>query len=236
MIVLGIDTATRTATVGLLRDEEVLCERSVSAAHSLGATTVPLVDDVLRASGRLAADIDLIAVSAGPGSFTGLRVGLSIAKGMALSTGCAVVAVPTLEALAHVVGMADSGLAVPIGSAICPVLDARKGEVYAALYRVEDRGTLICEVEEQACDPLVAVEGVSGSCIMIGDGVAAYREVWAEHFGERATLLSYEEYHPRGSVVASLGARRHAEHGADDPASVVPRYCRKPEAQVAAGR
>ncbi len=229
VIALGIDTATRLASVGVLCDGDVVSERSLPSARLLGATTVPLVGEVLSECGRRASQIDLVAVSAGPGSFTGLRVGLSIAKGIALSTGCAVVAVPTLEALAQVA----ADLPAAVGRLICPVLDARKGEVYTALYRAAAGEHLRCELAERACPPAALVREIAGPCILIGDGVAAYEEVWQRHLGERGELLSFADHHPRGAVVAALGARVHAERGGDDVASLVPRYCRAAEAQVA---
>src|SRR5689334_18463142 len=99
-------------------------------------TLLPLIDNALAAARCELSDLDLIAVSIGPGSFTGLRIGLSVAKGLALATGLPAVGVPTLEAYANCAG-ARSGL-------LCPVLDARKGEVYGAAFQIGKGQALEC--------------------------------------------------------------------------------------------
>lgn len=223
MTVLGIDTATRTASVALVCEDRVLGETSLDSAGGLGATILPLVDEVLTAAARGVDDIDLVAVSIGPGSFTGLRVGLSVAKGLSLASGCPVVGVSTLEALALVAGER--------GCPVCPVLDARKGEVYAALF-VNPDGVLTRIMEDRAMTPTELAKALAGGCVLIGDGVEAYSKTWQECLGERAEMLPFAEYHPRGAVIAGLGRRQLATLGAESVASMVPRYCRRPEAEV----
>lgn len=205
-------------------DREVLvAETSRPGARDLAAVALPLVQTVLDGAGYAIDDVDLIAVSVGPGSFTGLRIGLSIAKGFALATGCDVVGVPTLEALAHVA-------AGRIGL-ICPVLDARKGEVYAALFRSTAEG-LTRVAEDCATTPESLATAIDEPCVFIGDGVEAYRTTWRGLLPGSAELLPFTEFHPSGMTVARLGRCRHREHGADAVAAMVPRYCRVAEAEL----
>ncbi len=222
MIVLGIDTATRTASVGLLSDDETLAESSRAGERRLAATGLPLVEEVLQAAGCDAGEIDLIAVSAGPGSFTGLRIGMSLAKGIAFATGCEVVAVPTLEALALAAG--------PRSGLVCPVLDARKGEVYAALFDgAEEPARRL--VADCAVTPDGVATWVDRPCTMIGDGIEPYFDEWKRLLAGRGEFLSFKEFHPRGALVARLGRRYRVANGADGLAAMVPRYCRPPQAE-----
>ena len=187
-----------------------------------------MLERVLQQAGKGVADIGLVAVSIGPGSFTGLRIGLSAAKGIALSTGCDLVSVPTLEALAHVADGAGRG-------PVCTVLDARKSEVYGALFQTEnggDEAQMKRLVDECVIDPASLAEMVSSPCVVLGDGVAPYRETWQCQLPSGSKLLSFDEYHPRGGVVARLGLQRHTAHGADPLDATAPRYCRRSEAEI----
>jgi tRNA threonylcarbamoyladenosine biosynthesis protein TsaB len=122
--VLGIETATWTASVAIIDEAVTLTEQTLQQSASHGTALFPLVADALRAAETTLEAIDLLAVSIGPGSFTGLRIGLSMAKGLAMAADIPIVGVPTLEGLA---------VAAPLRShPLWTVLDARKGEVYAA--------------------------------------------------------------------------------------------------------
>ncbi|MEL6443560.1 MAG: tRNA (adenosine(37)-N6)-threonylcarbamoyltransferase complex dimerization subunit type 1 TsaB [Bacteroidota bacterium] len=127
MLTLGIETATDVCSVALLEDDAVLAEASLRLPRQHAARLVPLVRDVLAHTGRATTDLDLVSVSEGPGSYTGLRIGVSTAKGLCLATGAALVGVGSLEALAQT---AD-GVAEP-GDYVLAAFPSRRGEVYAA--------------------------------------------------------------------------------------------------------
>lgn len=220
MIVLGLDTATRTASVGLVSEQRQLAERSAGGARRLAASVLPMVEGVLGDAEVAVGDLDLVAVSAGPGSFTGLRVGMSIAKGIALATGCEVVAVPTLQALAMAAG--------PRPGPICPVLDARRGEVYAALFGGERHERLI---DDCAVAPEDLVRAIDRPSVLLGDGVEPYLETWRRLIPQPVEFLSFSQFHPRGVTVARLALQLYRERGGDSLAELVPRYCRAPEAE-----
>jgi tRNA threonylcarbamoyladenosine biosynthesis protein TsaB len=182
-----------------------------------------MIDAVLLAARVRLSDLHLVAVSIGPGSFTGLRIGLSVAKGFSLAAGLPIVGVPTLEAFAHAAGR-QSGL-------VCPVLDARKKEVYGAAFRWSgDSLEPVCEATVLA--PQRFAERIAKKCTLIGDGVDAYRSIWDAYFGDDATLIPFRDCSPRGSSVASLGVQLADSKGVDDAARLVPVYLRKPEAEV----
>jgi tRNA threonylcarbamoyladenosine biosynthesis protein TsaB len=225
--VLGIDTATRIATVGLADDGRAGPTRALPMAGSHARTLLPLIGDLLSGAALALGDLDLIAVSIGPGSFTGLRIGLSTAKGLCLAGALPVIGVPTLEAYARAVG--------PRAGTVWPVLDARKGEVYAAGFRWR-HGVLDTIRPARALSPEALLDDLSPLCLLVGDGVDAYAERWRRHLGAGAELIRLDESPPNGSIVAALGGELFARQGGDDLAAVEPTYCRASEAEVHFGR
>jgi tRNA threonylcarbamoyladenosine biosynthesis protein TsaB len=222
--VLGIDTATWTASVGIIDGRHTLIDGSRAIDQGSHATTLlPMLDAALCAAGLRLSDLQLLAVSIGPGSFTGLRISLSVAKGLALASGLPLVGVPTLEAFAHAAGK-RSGL-------VCPVLDARKKEVYGAAFRWS--GDVLEQASELAVlSPQSFAERLSVPCTLMGDGVDAYESLWRARLGDAAVLVPLQDCAPRGASVAWLGRRLFESTGADDPARLEPIYLRKSEAEL----
>jgi tRNA threonylcarbamoyladenosine biosynthesis protein TsaB len=220
---LAIETATSIASVGIVVEDQVAAERTLAMRGSHARSLLPLVDTALAAAGIGLDDLDLLAVSIGPGSFTGLRIGLSVAKGLALATGLPLVGVPTLEAYARTAG--------PRPGLLWPVLDARKGEVYAAAFRWGGAGL------ERVMGPATIAPGelarsVTLPCTLFGDGVDAYRELWRQTLGIAAELIAFAALPPSAAAVARLGAARLARTGADDLAVLEPSYCRPSQAEA----
>ncbi|MBM4254724.1 MAG: tRNA (adenosine(37)-N6)-threonylcarbamoyltransferase complex dimerization subunit type 1 TsaB [Deltaproteobacteria bacterium] len=222
MLLLGLDTATQIASVGITRGEEVLAEASTRATSNHTETLLPLIAEVLAQAQVTLPDIEGIGVAIGPGSFTGLRIALGTVKGLAYATGQPVAGIPTLEALAYTVS--DwAGL-------VCPILDARKREVYTALFYRSASGEIAPVRSAQVSTLKSVLEQISAPCLFLGDGVETYGEAIREHCSDRAHLLPFETYHPRGAVVAKLAWRRLSRSDADDIATLVPSYVRPPEA------
>jgi tRNA threonylcarbamoyladenosine biosynthesis protein TsaB len=214
LLVLGIDTATWTAAVGVARGGVVLAEGTHPESRSHGTSLPALVERVLGAAGVRIDDVEALAVSIGPGSFTGLRIGLALAKGIALAGGLPLAAVPTLEALAWVAE------AVP-GERVCAALDARKREVYAALFAVGPGG-----LERLTPDEALAPEDLAARLgpadVLVGDAAEVYGAVLAP----RARVRPFATHPPRGGVVARLGAERLAAGAGADVGAVEPVYVR----------
>jgi tRNA threonylcarbamoyladenosine biosynthesis protein TsaB len=225
--VLGIETTTGVASVGLVSADEVCSEQAAPVAGNHARTLLPLIEAVLGAAGVGLEGVDLLAVSIGPGSFTGLRIGLSVAKGLALAADRPILGVPTLEAYARAAG--------PRAGAVCPVLDARKGEVYGAIFHW--RGDqLICEEPGVAVTPEEFAARLEGRCTLLGDGVDAYTAVWSARLGSRATMVCFADLLPSGAVVARMGMALATRRGVDDLALLEPYYCRLSAAEVQRGR
>lgn len=222
MRILGIDTATHRATVAVISDAATCAEVTIDS-RSHAAAIVPLIDSVMQQARCTVETLDAIAVSVGPGSFTGLRVGLSVAKGIACATGARVIPIPTLEALAH---------AAPVtAGVICPVLDARKGELYAACFeRNGDRWRVHLEASLLSPERLAAT--LPAQCTVLGDGVLRYGNFLKTELGDRLTLLPWPQYGPRASVVAQLAVARLHHGTVTDGHDIEPFYVRPSDAET----
>lgn len=227
MRILGVDTATWRASVGLVIDGAVVAEQSLSTTGNHGASLLPLIDEVLGRAACPVVALDAIAVSSGPGSFTGLRIALSVAKGFACATGARLVAVPTLEALARTV--------TDYEGVVCPVLDARKGELYAAAFESSPAG-----LKRLTGDALVTPESLLDvlptPCVVLGDAVPRYGALLESRLGAAVTLLPFETHAPRGGIVALLGWERMQAGQTADLHQLEPFYIRPSEAEVNAIR
>jgi tRNA threonylcarbamoyladenosine biosynthesis protein TsaB len=224
MLVLGIETATTTGSVALLSEEGVIAQYSLNIEVKHSERLMATIDRVLSDARLTLADVGGIAVSIGPGSFTGLRVGLATVKGLAFATGKPVAAVPTLRALAWNLPYA--------AHPVCPLFDAKKKEVYAALYRVE--GTKLVQMTEERVVPLVKLlESLDGTTVFTGDGARQFRAEIAGVLGERALFAPRAATLPSAASVAEIGLGMIREGAASDPDGLVPMYLRRPEAEVA---
>ncbi len=228
--VLGIETGGPRADLALIDAGAVLAEASYPAL-SHGAELPEAVGRLLSNAGLGLKELKAIAVGIGPGSFTGLRIGLSYAKGLNLATGCALAGIPSLDSLALT---AASEEALGTGRLICPVLDARKGEVYAALYRTTGDGL------EKLSDDLVVtlanlVPHLGTDVLLVGDAKATEACALAARAGGRAACMELGALRMRGRVVAALGAARVAAGAADNAFVMEPLYVRTAEATFKAG-
>jgi len=224
MKVLGIDTSTPCGSIGLIEGDQILCEYSVNRKMSHSERVLKTIDRVLEDSGISIGDVDGFAISRGPGSFTGLRIGVSVVKGLALATGRRVAGVSTLDALAQ--------NARYFPHLICPLLDARKGEVYTALYRSTEKKGLTKFAPEMAIKPRDLLGRIEGEVLFLGDGVYTYGDLIRRELGDMAHIAPFPFNFVRGAVVAQLG-RRSLEKGEYlDLEGFTPQYLRKSDAEL----
>lgn len=226
MRILAVETATLAGSVAVLDGGRVVGQSLLDIGLTHSERLIAMVDGLLRDCGWEASDLEGLAVSVGPGSFTGLRVGVATAKGLALALGLPVAAVPTLDALAWTLPFADA--------AVCPLLDARKGEVYLALYRWSaDRMERLSDY--LALSPRAAVEWLTPPVIVLGDGVSACRP-FLPRLGAGLRVAPASHSMPSAAIVGWLG---HAmlESGQSVEADLLgPMYLRPSEAELAARR
>jgi tRNA threonylcarbamoyladenosine biosynthesis protein TsaB len=189
------------------------------------------MEEALRMAGLTLRDLTAIAVALGPGSFTGLRIGLSYAKGLAMALGLGLVGVPTLDAMAL---CAVGSPFVRSGVTICPVLDARKGEIYAALYRAGD-DALEKVVGEQVAPLEDFALHITGEVVFVGESKAEDARMLLSLKGRSAATVGGAELRASmGGLIAALGAARVARNDVDDIVALEPHYLRPPDASIRA--
>jgi tRNA threonylcarbamoyladenosine biosynthesis protein TsaB len=229
MRILAADTSTSLCTIALCDEDRLLAETVVDCGRTHSERLVETVKWTLDQAGLAINDLDVLAVSIGPGSFTGLRVGVAAWKGLATGARLPLVGVPTLDAMTRVAPCREGW--------VCPVLDARMGEVFAAAYRF-DAGSrtkltsdLVCSIDHflDVCSK-EAIPAAGSQ--FLGDGASLYREPILSRLAE-AQIFDPGSPHagPRASAVA-LEARALMKAGAcTDPGLVAPVYLRKPKAE-----
>jgi tRNA threonylcarbamoyladenosine biosynthesis protein TsaB len=206
------------------RDGRVLGEDVHRESRSHTASLPALVERVLGAAHLAIEDVEAVAVSIGPGSFTGLRIGLALGKGIAFAGGLPLVGIPTLAALAEVAEARP-------GETVCAALDARKHEVYAALFEATS-GAPRRLTDDLALRPEALAERLIAPCVLVGDA----GDVYGELLGARATLRPFATHHPRGGVIARLGFERLTAGQATNAGPLEPVYVRPPDAELPRSR
>ena len=223
MKILAIEASGSAASVALTEDNVLKAEFTLNHKMTHSQTLMPLKDEIKKYLELDMDDIDFVACSAGPGSFTGLRIGAATAKGIAMGINKPIVPVSTLAALAYNVYMTDA--------VICPIIDARRRQVYTGIYRWEF-GKLVCDKEdgiELIDDILEMVENYELPVIFVGDGILTYKNL----------IESYEDFilapascnMQRAGSVASMAYELVQEEKYVDSGEFVPVYLRKSQAE-----
>jgi tRNA threonylcarbamoyladenosine biosynthesis protein TsaB len=224
MRILGIDSSVPQGSVALLENDQIISEKLLdksSRNHSDGL--LKMVDEVLSESEYRLRDIDGFSVTCGPGSFTGLRVGVSLVKGFALATEKPALGVGTLEAL--------SASIKPTDRPICAILDARKKEVYCAFFRYEGN-RIIRTTPDEAMSPEDLCQTVSEPTVFTGSGLETYGEFFSGRLGSFYINQSKTIAHSVGASAAFL-ARPHLESNPGfDLDKLTIKYVRKSEAEL----
>jgi len=224
-LILAFETSGETGGVALYR-ERLLGEVLLSGSITYSRRLLPAVEFLLRQLDLSLREVEILAVSIGPGSFTGLRIGLATVKGLSLALGCRVVAVETLEALA--------ALVAEVPWPICPVLDARRGEVFAALYRREE-GRLVPLLSPTVLSPERLCESITEPTLFVGEGLRVYGAFFRERLGAHFREAPVHLREGRAAAVAALAAEKARRGEFADPARLVPLYLRATEAERARG-
>jgi len=220
---LTIDTSTSTSSVAVTSGERLISEFLLDREKTLAARLLRSVDATLHEAGFSVTDLDGIGVALGPGSFTGLRIGIATVKGLALASGKPVTGFSSLAMLAMNLPWA----AYPV----CPMFDAKKREVYTALYDCRDLPRPV--VADCVVPPGDFLESLEGTTIFVGEGAIAFRELIVAHMGDKALFAPPSAHQPRAANGAVLARGAFARGEAIPIAALVPRYIRASEAELA---
>ncbi|GIK17203.1 MAG: tRNA (adenosine(37)-N6)-threonylcarbamoyltransferase complex dimerization subunit type 1 TsaB [Planctomycetota bacterium] len=221
---LAIETSGRHGSVAVGREGRVLASKSFVATLNHATQLVPAIDEVVRAAGGAPDALHFVYVSGGPGSFTGLRVGVTTARMLAMAVGAKLVRVPTFEVVARNALRAD-----PPPAHVIVMSDAKRGNVYAATFVLVggEYHEVSPTVEADAAEYLSA-HGAAAETAIIGDGVA---EQLARARLENCRMLPPDFARPDAAEVLTLGHARARLNRFDEPGSLIPIYIRRPEAE-----
>jgi tRNA threonylcarbamoyladenosine biosynthesis protein TsaB len=215
--ILAVDTSTRQLNVAVVEDEGERVDLSLNAGQTHSKHLMPMIDTALNLAGLDLTAIDGFAVTVGPGSFTGLRIGLSAVKGLASALNKPVAGVSSLDALAY------PWRGLPF--LICALLDARKKEIYSALYRFN--GNRLLKIREESVLSIEkAVGEIDEKCLFAGSGALLHQRVISDKIGECAIFPSPEAHVIRATSVARLGLCQFMNRQECSAAEIFPRYLR----------
>ncbi len=222
MIVLAVDASGPVAGMAISKDGHIVYEAVQDNGKTHSVTLMPMIDGAMEAAGLGIHEIDLLACVAGPGSFTGVRIGVCAVQALGEATGKKCLALDALEVLA----MGQWGFE----GTVCPILDARRGQVYAAAFRFEE--TVLTRMMDDAALPLedyLASLPGEGRLLFVGDGVAAHGPRVKTLLGERALVAPSHRARIMPGAACLLTEIRQGE--AVDAASLAPIYLRRPQAE-----
>ncbi len=235
MLILAIDSSTPVAGIALLDEEKLIREEFINYKKTHSETLMPMINNLLRDCDKSIADLTALAVTIGPGSFTGLRIGLAAIKGLSLAASIPVVGLSTLDVLAHNIAFSDT--------LVCPLLNARRQEVYTAVYdnydfypqRLTDE--VACSPQEFVVMVLDKAENKSKDKItLLGDGFFPYKDFFEESLGDRLRVAPSHLMLTRASALGSLAIKRVAHGDLDKMLTMRPRYIRLSEAESRLGK
>ena len=226
MMVLGIETATMAGSVSLVNEHEILAEYLVNNVTSHAERLLEEIDQILIDTNKSTEECDAVAVSIGPGSFTGLRIGVSTAKAFAYAIQKPIIGVSTLEVL-------SCNLSFVSHHCICPMIDAKKKEVFTALYKWVD-GKLEMIIPEKTVPPLYMIDQLDHSqeTIFLGNGSQLYATAIQTKFGHKGIFAPFYHNLPKASIVAGIGLSRFMEKKYDAVETLVPKYLRLSDAEI----
>lgn len=225
MKILGLDSSGIVASVAVVEDDILVAEYTVNYKKIHSQTLLPMLDEIAKMTELDLNTIDAIAVAAGPGSFTGLRIGSATAKGLGLALKKPLVAVPTVEGLAY--NLYDTqGL-------ICPIMDARRKQVYTGIYRFEDHR--LVTVEDQMAVPMeeliTKLNAYQQPVTFLGDGVPVFKDMIAEKLTVSYTFAPAHVNKQRAAAVAALGLVYYKEGKIQTAMEHIPDYLRVSQAE-----
>ena len=224
MLILAFETSAKAASVALMDGSKLLGESYQNTGLTHSQTLMVMAEDLLKQCGKTAADVQAVAVAEGPGSFTGVRIGVAAAKGFAWGREIPCFGLSTLEAMAESLGIYEGY--------VCACMDARRSQVYNGLFRVE-KGTVQRCSEDRAialADLAEELEQLEGPIFLVGDGATLTHNTLKDRIG-KLILPPEHRIHQRAVGVGILAARQAAAGSAPSGGALTPNYLRLSQAE-----
>lgn len=225
MKILAIEASSLVASVAVLTDDIITAEYTMNHKITHSQTLMPMIDEIVSRTETKLEELDAIAVSAGPGSFTGLRIGSATAKGLGQALNIPLIHVPTLDAMAY--------NAFGYRGLICPIMDAKRSQVYTGIYSFEGE-RLVTHLESSAVsiDELMEKLNLMNKQVMfIGDGIPVFTEIINEKAGFEHCFAPANMNRQRAASVAALGAVYYREGKTEEASEHLPEYLRVSQAE-----
>lgn len=224
MLVLSVDSSYSTATCALIKDDKILAEINLNDKKQHSVILMRLIDSILKEYEIDINDIDAFIISRGPGSFTGLRIGMATLKGLAFASKKPLISVSTLDALAY--------NSVSFQGIICPIMDALRDNIYTCLYKNENNN-LTPLIKEQCLninELITILKQQTLPIIFVGDGVAKHKEFLQENIPNSFFAPNHSNF-PKASSVGELGIKKINDGVIENIDSINPIYLRKSQAE-----
>lgn len=226
LYVLAFDSSSACCSAALTAGDVLIGEDMRSGSGNYSVLLLTMIDRLLRDASIDARELDCIAVAQGPGSFTGLRVGISTAQGLGFSLDKPLVGVSTLEILA--------AQNIPCSATVCPMLDARRGQVYTCLFKQGPDGDALAVSEEGVVCPEQWAAGLQEPVLLCGSGAQLYRDAIERVCTAGHHFAPDMNARPRAAMLARIALKRLEAGLTQPPAQVLPGYVRRPDAERAA--
>lgn len=227
MNILAIDTSSLVATIAIINEENLLGEYTINTPMTHSQKLMPIIDELMSNLDMSMKDIDLIAVSRGPGSFTGIRIGVATAKGLAHPTNIPVIGISSLEGLANNITYSKD--------LICPIMDARRNQVYTGVYKWEDYALKnVVEETPLTIDELMEILlQKKEKVVFLGDGLNRYKKDIEKTLGYRAVFAPKYVSMQRASSIGQLALNKikNEDNVLQNYLDISPVYLRKSEAE-----
>lgn len=224
MLIFGIDTCCNAATAALLEDDRLVAQTVINSGKTHSQKMMPQIAEMFRQAEKEVEDVDCFAAAVGPGSFTGVRIGVATVKAMAQAVKKPCVSVSTLHGLANNVSVFDG--------IICPILDARREQVYNALFWGGRKLERLCDDRALGIEELLEeLKEKDAPVLFCGDGVPVFRERIAEVLGDNAIFAPVMQNMNLGASVAELGLARMLAGETVSYGALVPQYVRLSQAE-----
>ena len=227
--ILAIDSSGLVATVAIVQGDELIAEYTINYKKTHSQTLLPMLDEVKKMIELDLSSIDAIAVAAGPGSFTGLRIGSATAKGLGMALNKPLIGIPTVDGLAfNLYG---------VEKIICPIMDARRSQVYTGIYTFErkDDKYVLKVLKEQCAVPMeemiACLNEIGKEVVYLGDGVPVFKEMIAEKMQVPYSFAPAQMNRQRAASVAVLAAEYYAQGKIQTAAEHEPEYLRMSQAE-----
>ena len=224
MLTLAFDTSSKTAAVALLQDDVILYDTIINVGLNHSEVLLPAINQACLQTRIKIAEIDLFACTIGPGSFTGLRIGVSTLKGLVLGTGKPAVGISSLAALALNVSRSSK--------IICSVMDAGRGQVYIAYYLYNENGLIDQIGTDKVVNPREIIHNPEQEIIFVGDGAIKYADILSNTKTKEINIASVMQQYIRASSVGFLGREKYDRNELLSAENFVPIYLRSADAHM----